>query len=233
MLKLVKILAAALPLGTFAMPSLAQDFDTSGFSELTAVHITGKGSKTVIVTDPGRSPGVTIRDEGANGLLCAMTAELSQQDGVLTVDVRRKGLSLGVRCDLTVELVIPQPVAVAVDQPMAVLELTGAFKAVDIDAAKLTVTFEGHAAQFGVKGDMGVIDAVFATGSGAAASIDIDVAKLVANVGFTDGAGLDYRVTAPVAMFSHRFPQTPGAAGKMRINSKVLKGSVYPVAAPT
>lgn len=232
MLNLIKTLTVALPIGVFAMPALAQDFDVSKFTELTAVHITGKGSKTVIVTDPDRSPGVTIRDDGANGMLCAMKADLSQRDGVLTVDVRRNGISLGVVCDLTVELVIPQPIAVEVDQPMAVVELSGVFEEVDIDAEKMTVTFDGHATQFDVKGDMGVIDAVFAKSYGTATSIDIDVAKLVANVGYADGAGLDYEVSAPVAMFSRRYPQTPGAAGKMRINSKILKGSVYPVAAP-
>jgi len=231
MFKFLGILTFAIPIGAFAMQTQADTVDTTHFTALTAVEVTGKGSRTIIVTDPTRAPSVTIRDDQARGLPCSRTADVSQEDGVLSVDIRDRGLSLGIGCDITVELVIPQPVAVTVAQPQAVVELNGTFTEVAIDVSKMTVTFDGQADTFDVEGDMAVVDAVFARAGKAPPQIDIDVSKLVANVGYPDGAGLDYSVSAPVAMFSRRYPQTPGAAGRMRIVSEVLKGSIHSVAA--
>jgi hypothetical protein len=213
------------------MQATAQELDTSRFSDITTVAVSGKGSHTVIITDPTRAPGVTIKDEGANGLLCSMSAEVEQTDGVLSVAIRQRGISMGLRCDLTVELVLPQAVAVEVDQPRAVLEFSGAFNDIAINVPKMTVTFDGSATRFDVRGDMGVVDAVFAGSPQKAPQIDINVGKLVADVGYTDGAGLDYNISAPVSVFTRRYPATKGANGRLQITSKLLKGSVYPVAA--
>lgn len=233
MWKLAKILTTALSIGGYAMPTLAQQPDATQFTNLTSVHIAGKGSRTAIITDPSRAPGVTIHEGDGLGILCSSSAEFSQEGGVLSVDIHRRGLSLGQNCSITVELVIPQSVAVSIDQPEAVVELTGSFTQVDIDVPKVTVTFNGSADTFALNGEMGVVDAVFATTPEAGPDIDINVSKLVADVGYTQGAGLDYNVSAPVAMFSRRYPHTPGAIGKMTIKSKLLKGSVYPVVAPS
>jgi len=224
MFKFLKILTVSIPIGAIAMQTQADTVDTTHFAALTAVEVTGKGSRTIIVTDPARAPGVTIRDDQAGGLLCSLTADVSQRDGVLSVDIRNRGLSLGIGCDITVELVIPRPVAVTVAQPQAVIELNGTFTEVTIDVSKMTVTFDGQADTFDVNGDMAVVDAVFARARDAAPQIDIDVSKLVADVGYANGAGLDYSVSAPVAMFSRRHPQTPGATGRMRITSDVSQG---------
>lgn len=213
------------------MEAHAKDLDVTEFSQIKTIKVAGKGSRTVIVTDPSRAPGVTVRQDDGNALLCSMKAEMAQKNGVLSVDIRRSGLSLGLRCDLTVELVIPQPVSIEIDQPQAVVELDGSFDDIAIDVSKLTVSFTGSAQTFDVKGDLGMVDAVFSKVASAAPQIDINVGKLVADVGYADGAGLDYKVSAPVAMFSRRYPQTRGADAKMRITSNLLKGSVYSVAA--
>jgi hypothetical protein len=231
MFTLLKTLTLALPIGFFTMQATAQDIDTSKFSQITAVQITGKGSHTVIITDPTRAPGVTIKDDSASNFMCSMDADVHQTDGVLSVDVQQRGFSLGLRCDLTVELVIPQAVAVSVDQPLAVLEFTGDFTDIAINVPKSTVTFDGSARRFDVKGDMGVVNAVFAGSPQSGPQIDINVGKLVADVGYTGGLGFDYNISAPVSVFTRRYPATPGAKGRMQITSKLLKGSVYPVAA--
>jgi hypothetical protein len=229
MFTLLKTLTLALPIGFFTMQATAAEFDTSKFSQITTVAITGNGSHTVIITDPTRTPGVTIKDDGASSFLCSMGADIQQTDGVLTVDIQKTGISLGFQCDLTVELVLAQAVAVKVDQPLAVLEFTGAFTDVAINVPKVTINLAGTARRFDVKGDMGVVNAVFAVSPQAAPQIDINVAKLVADIGYTEGRGLDYTISAPIAVFSHSYPATKGGQGRLQITSSFLKGSVYPV----
>lgn len=223
-------LSLTLPIGMFAMstaPHAALDY-----AGLTELSVTGAASHTIVRSDPEAAPGVTVSSGGTNALLCGAKAEIAREGDKLNVTVSRRPFSLGINCDLTVTVTLQDPLAVTIAQDQAVADLTGSFRRIAIDAGKSVVNFKGRTDSLQVTGDQSVINAQFPNGQATGAAqqaphIDITVGTLVANLGYDAKTALDYAVEAPIVVFAHDFPKTPGADSRLRITSQILKGSVY------
>ena len=229
MTQTLRAFLVALSFGAMTMPLDAQT-PTPDLSGITALRIQGQGSRTVVIADAAVTPGINVTQK--SNVFCQVEPAFTRQGDTLIVEIQHRGFLVGFKCDATVNVTMPAGIAVAVDQPQAVVELKGLYSDIAVATDKLVLTLDGGADSLRVKADKAVITADFTTHkAGQPPVIDIAVPTLVANVGYPRDMAIEYTVDAPVAVFSRGMPQTPGADGRLTITSQLLKGALYPVPA--
>ena len=200
------------------------EVDDTGLKE---IRILGTESRTIIHADRTARPRLTVTDKGDNRFLCGARARVSRQDDRLIIDIARGTLSLGMKCDITVELTVPPALDLIVEQSASVVELDGAFGRIALSSPTSWIAFEGSLESLSVSGRQSLIAARIAPARKKASLVEIDVDSLIADIGYPFGLPVDYRVDAPAALFSGNIPLSAGAPHRVRISSKAMKGSVF------
>ena len=220
-------LAGALMMGVLSMSTTTAAADTVEGIDLNGIRsvvVTGDGSETILDT---KGTGlIETEHSGVGSVVCGAHADIRREGDTLVIDIVHRTLGMFLRCDLKIFASLPEGVAVSVTQDAAVVRLDGRFGPISIDAPKAVVRFSGESSDFGVTSTDAVVTARFAN-EDAAPSVRIRAEKLVADIGYRRDTTLSYSVTAPVALFTSAFTNTPEAGTNVSIQSTLLKGSLY------
>lgn len=225
---LALLFAFTLLTGVTGMSKSASTADIKvNYNGVREISIFGLDSRTIIHASRNAEPRLTVTEKGNNRFLCSTKAEVSRQADRLIIKIARDGLSLGINCDTTLELITPPELDLMIDQNASMTELDGAFGQVTLTSPTSFISFRGSLERFSVTGQQSMISANITPAQAGSSLVDINVDTLVADIGYPFTVPVDYRVDAPVSIFSKNIPLSTGAPHKMQISSKVIKGSVF------
>lgn len=130
-------------------------------------------------------------------------------------------------CSVTIALAIPPGLDLVFDQKASVAELEGEFSQINVTSFVSRISLKGSLERFSVTGQTSVIDADI-TPVQTKSLVDINVGSaLVADIGYPLTLPVDYRVNAPVTVFTKGIPLSTDSPHKTRLSASVIKGSVF------
>lgn len=199
-------------------------FDALDFEGVSRIVVEGPGSEVDIVATRNGARSASVEASGWSARFCGARASLERDGEDLLIRVERNTIGLPFGCDLLLRLAVPEGLAVSVRQAATVARFSGSFGALRVESPKAVVALSGGAPSISIESNEAKVDLAFAVG---APHAEISSDKLVANIGLPSSAAVGWQVDAPVSMFSSDFPNTAGAAARIEIRSRYLKGSLY------
>ena len=211
------------------MPKSAATADiiANDYAGLQEVHIIGGGGRTIIHTDQNATPQLTVTEKGGMRFWRDSSVEVSRQAARLVIVINHNSPTLAIGCNVTIALTIPPELNLVFDQKASVAELEGEFSQIDITSFVSRISLKGSLERFSVTGQTSVIDADI-TPAQTKSLVDINVGTLVADIGYPLTLPVDYRVNAPVTVFTKGIPLSTDSPHKTRLSAKnVIKRSVF------
>lgn len=194
------------------------------YTGLQEIQILGDGGRTIIHTDQNATPQLTVTGKGGMRFWCdAASVEASRRAARLVIAIADADPT----CSVTIALAIPPGLDLVFDQNASVAELEGEFNQINVTSFVSRISLKGSLERFSVTGQTSVIDADI-TPAQTKSLVDINVGTLVADIGYPLTLPVDYRVNAPVTVFTKGIPLSTDSPHKTRLSAKnVIKGSVF------
>lgn len=205
-------------------------FDTLDFDGVETIHVEGPGSEVIVAAGSGGAHSASVEASGWSARWCATRVDVQRSGPDLRIRVDRGALAPPFGCDLTLRLAVPDGIGVSIRQAATVARFSGVFGALTVESPKAVVDFTGIARSVSVDSQDAVVELAYAGDEARTSTTAITAEKLVAHVGLPAGIPVSWTVEAPVSVFTSDHPNVAGAAARVEIRSRLLKGSLYRLA---
>lgn len=168
----------------FTLPLSVQADDVQTVHLSGAVHtIRLQGAGTGLQVDTRASSDRRLEVLAEDNIGCAFSTRLTEQDGVLVVDVIAGGWRFGPWCDPDVRVTLPEGLALDIRLEKLAADIRGAYGDVSIKSPNSVIHFAGSASAFDISGHRAALKLSFPADM-ARDDVKIDVGLLMSDITF-------------------------------------------------